>query len=157
MIRSSSAFVAVTALVGCASVSLTTPPPNAEPSKFSYTRIHCTPDNESHFEAVTTDLARVDAAPPAMPFFARGSAATRVAFAAFEPGWGSQDEKAKKYHPAPAAQYVVYLSGEMSISTSDGQTRRFRTGDVLRVEDVAPCKGHISVVGSTAVHTMVVR
>ena len=71
--------------------------------------------------------------------------------------WGAQDLQARKYHPAPAAQFVVYLSGEMTVTTSDGQTRRFGPGDVLRVEDVAPCKGHISVVGGAPSHTLVVR
>jgi hypothetical protein len=33
----------------------------------------------------------------------------------------------------------------MSIKASNGDTRRFRAGDVIRVDDVAPCKGHISV------------
>ena len=150
-------FIAVVFLASCGTTGQRPATQSPEPSKFSYVRIYCTPDNESHFESVTTDLARVDAAPPAQPFFAKGSSATRVAFAAFEAGWGSQDEKTEKFHPAPAAQYVVYLSGQMSITTSDGQTRRFGSGDVLRVEDVAPCKGHISEVGTDPVRTMVVR
>lgn len=131
--------------------------PSAQADRFAYTRIVCTPDNESHFETVTLDLSKVDAAPPAQPFFAKGSAASRAAFAAFEPRWGAQDLQARKFHPAPAAQFVVYLSGEMAVTTSDGQTRRFGPGDVLRVEDVAPCKGHISVVGDVPSHTLVVR
>jgi hypothetical protein len=157
MIRVLSGFVSVVALVSCASTDQRSTLPKLEPSKFSYTRIHCTPDNESHFDTVTTDLAKVDAAPPALPFFAKGSAATRIAFAAFEPRWGAQDETSKKHHPAPAQQYVVYLSGEMTVSTSDGQTKHFKAGDVLRIEDVAPCKGHISVVGASPAHTMIVR
>ena len=157
MIKISSGLVAVLVLVSCASTTQRSTPQNSEPSKFSYTRISCTTDNESHFDTVTTDLSKVDSAPGLLPLFAKGSAATRVTFAGFEPGWGTQDEKAKKYHPPPAQQFVVYLSGEMAVSTSDGQTRHFGPGDVLRVEDVAPCKGHISVGGLTAVHTMIVR
>lgn len=108
-------------------------------------------------DTVTVDLAKVDAAPPAMPFFAKGSSASRAAFAGFESGWGTEDFKARKY-PAPAAQYVVYLDGLMSVITSDGQTRQFKAGDVLRVEDLAPCKGHISVVvGDRTSYAMVVR
>ena len=152
-----SSFVAVMALAGCGTAIQQSTTQVQAPSRFSYARIYCTPDNESHFETVTSDLAKVDAAPPAQPFYAKGHSATRVAFAAFEAGWGAQDEKAKKYHPAPAPQYVIYLSGQMSVTTSDGQSRQFIGGDVLRVEDVAPCKGHISVVGASPVHTMVVR
>jgi len=150
-------FMAVSSLAACGTTVERPSTPTMDPSKLPYVRIYCTPDNESHFETVTVDLGKVDAAPPARPFFAKGSAATRVAFAAFESGWGAEEEAARKYHPAPAAQYVVYLSGQMSIATSDGQSRRFGPGDVLRVEDVAPCKGHISVALSAAVHPMVVR
>jgi hypothetical protein len=150
-------FAVVIFLASCGTTIEQPTARSVEPSRISYTRIFCTSDNESHFDTVTTELAKVDAAPPALPFYAKGSSATRVAFAAFEAGWGAQDEAAKKYHPAPASQYVVYLTGQMSVTTSDGQTRQFRVGDVLRTEDVAPCKGHISVAGSTTVHTMVVR
>lgn len=150
-------FVVIISLAGCGTTSDRPTAQSLEPSRVSYTRIYCTPDNESHFDTVTTDLVKVDAAPPALPFYAKGSSASRVAFAAFEAGWGAQDESAKKYHPAPAPQYVIYLAGQMSVITSDGQIRQFRVGDVLRVEDVAPCKGHISVAGTTPVHTMVVR
>lgn len=151
-------IVAAGAVTACGTAP--TSPSNAssrDPSRMSYTRIYCTPDNESHFGSVETELAKVNAAPPAMPFFAKGSQASRMAFAAFDSGWGAQDLSARKYHPAPFAQYVVYLSGAMSITTSDGDTREFRAGDVLRVEDVAPCKGHISVVGEQPTHTLIVR
>lgn len=150
-------FVVVIALTGCGTVMQPASTQLQDPTRISYTRIYCTPDNESHFETVTNDLAKVDAAPPAQPFYAKGGPATRAAFAVFEAGWGAQDEKAKKYHPAPAPQYVIYLAGTMSVSTSDGRTQQFQAGDVLRVEDVAPCKGHISVAGTSTVYTMVVR
>lgn len=133
------------------------PAPSRDISKFSYARIHCSPDNESHFEIATIQMAKVDAAAPALPFHAKGSQASRLAFASFDAGWGSEDLKARTFHAAPNAQYVVYLEGEMSITTSDGETRRFKPGDVVRVDDTAPCKGHISVVGDRPSYTMVVR
>ena len=40
---------------------------------------------------------------------------------------------------------MTVLEGVWSITTTDGETRRFRKGDVFRVEDTAPCKGHITV------------
>ncbi|HET9023085.1 MAG TPA: hypothetical protein VFN64_00845 [Burkholderiaceae bacterium] len=145
-------------LAGCGSVSVPQPSsPARDLSRYAYTRIACTPDNESHFDTVTIELAKVDAVPPAPPFFAKGSQASRAVFAAFEAGWGSQDLKARKFHPAPAPQYVVFLDGLMSVTTSDGETRQFKPGDVLRVEDTSPCKGHISVVGERPASTLVVR
>lgn len=149
--------LALVLLAGCSALAPVRISNGADASRFTYTRIFCTSDNESHFDSVTVDLSKVDAAPPALPFFAKGSVATRVAFAGFEPGWGAAEEPLRKYHPAPAAQYVVYLSGAMTVTTTDGQRRQFGPGDVLRVEDVAPCKGHMSVAGPGAAHTIVVR
>jgi hypothetical protein len=48
-------------------------------------------------------------------------------------------------------------AGQMSVTTSDGQSRQFVAGDVLRVEDAAPCKGHISVVGASPAYAAIVR
>ena len=36
-------------------------------SRFTYTRLYCTPDNQSHFTDVTTELAKENFAPPASP------------------------------------------------------------------------------------------
>jgi hypothetical protein len=141
---------------GTASVGPSTPR-SQDPSRFTYTRLYCTPDNESHFETVTVDLAKIDAAPPAPPIFVKANPSSRLAFAGFDPLWGAQDLQARKFHPAPSPQFVVHLQGVMSITTTDGETRRFGPGDVLRVEDTAPCKGHISVVGEKASFTAISR
>ena len=103
------------------------------------------------------ELGRVDAVPPAPPFFVKVNPATRMVFAAFDAGWGADDLHGRNFHPAPAAQFVLYLQGIMSITVTDGETRQFRPGDVLRVEDTAPCKGHISVVGDKPSLTVVSR
>ena len=47
------------------------------------------------------------------------------------------------WHNAPRRQFVVNLSGEVEITVSDGETRRFGTGTILLAEDVTG-KGHIS-------------
>jgi hypothetical protein len=36
-------------------------------SRFTYTRLYCTSDNQSHFTDVTTELAKENFAPPAAP------------------------------------------------------------------------------------------
>jgi hypothetical protein len=64
------------------------------------------------------ELGRVDAAPPAPPSFAKGNAASRMVFAAFDARWGAEDLQSRKFHPAPAAQWVVYLEGVMSITVT---------------------------------------
>lgn len=80
-----------------------------------------------------------------------------MVFAGFGAHWGAQDVQARTFHPAPAAQFVLYLQGTMSITVTDGETRHFGPGDVLRVEDVAPCRGHLSVVGDRPSFTVISR
>ena len=151
-------------VVGILATACAAPAPDAggsatrEPARFSYVRLYCTPDNESRFETVTLQLARIDGAPPAPPLFAGGRVdATRIVFTGFDPRWGAADLANRKFHPAPSAQWVIFLGGTMTITTSDNASRRFAAGEVLRVEDVAPCRGHISVVGDEAAHSMIVR
>ena len=125
-------------------------------SRFTYTRLYCTPDNESHFETVTVDLAKVDAAPPASPMFVKPNSASRMALAGVDPRWGAQDLQAR-VSPGDVGSVVDYLQGVMSIATTDGDTRHFGPGDVLPVEDIASCKGHIGVVGDKTSFTMIPR
>jgi hypothetical protein len=105
-----------------------------DPSRFTYTRLYCTPDSESHFETVTVDLAKVDAALPSPPAFVKAYPASRTVLAGFDPRWGAHDLQARKFHPAPAAQFVVYLQGVMSITTTDGETRHFGPGGTCQQE-----------------------
>ena len=46
-------------------------------------------------------------------------------------------------HNAPAKQFVILLDGEIEITTSLGETRNFKGGDILLVEDTEG-KGHKS-------------
>jgi hypothetical protein len=51
------------------------------------------------------------------------------------------DGMVQSWHHAPARQIVVVLSGEMEVGTSDGQTRRWRTGEAFLADDLTG-KGH---------------
>lgn len=46
-------------------------------------------------------------------------------------------------HNAPQPYAVVVLSGEGEVATSDGDTRRFRPGDLLLCDDLTG-KGHVT-------------
>ena len=46
-------------------------------------------------------------------------------------------------HTAPQRQLVIILSGEGEIETGDGNTRRFRQGDVFLADDTTG-EGHIA-------------
>jgi hypothetical protein len=129
-----------------------------DPSRFTYARVYCTPDENSHFQEVTAELSENRIAPPAAPIYVGGNLpASGVHFYGFEPGWGTHDLEVRLNHPAPAAQFLAVLHGVFSVTTTDGETRQFHTGDVFRVEDTSPCKGHITVVGDQPGFLMVVR
>ncbi|MEM9242925.1 MAG: hypothetical protein AAGA27_02560 [Pseudomonadota bacterium] len=49
------------------------------------------------------------------------------------------------WHAAPRAQYIVYLSGEVEIQASGGETKLFTAGDILLANDTQG-KGHITKV-----------
>lgn len=143
------ALIATLGLSACvnAPTEPRSPPTSADPSRFTYTRIYCSTDSETRFEKVVVELAKIAAAPPAPPIYIvrGGLPAANINFSAYEPLWGAEDLAKGIYHPAPAPLFAVVLDGAMSIKTSNGDVRRFYAGDVIRVEDAAPCKGHISV------------
>jgi hypothetical protein len=119
-------------------------------SRLTYARLYCTPDNESHFGEQTAELAKQNFAPPASSIYIGGDQpASRVFFAGFEAHWGAPDLANRLYHPTPAIQLFIVAQGVFSITTTDGETRQLHTGDVVQLEDVAPCRGHITVVGDT--------
>ena len=119
-------------------------------SKFSYVQLYCSPDHETHFADVTAKLAEQNFAPPAAPIFIGGAQpSSSLFFAGFEPHWGATDLVNHLYHPTPAIQFFTVAQGVFAITTTDGETRRLHAGDVVHLEDAAPCKGHITVVGDT--------
>ena len=122
----------------------------SDASKFSYVRLYCSPDHETHFADLTAGLAEQNFAPPAAPIHIGGAhPSSSVFFAGFEPHWGAADLVNHLYHPTPAIQFLAVAQGVFSIAASDGETRQLHAGDVVHLEDVAPCKGHITVVGDT--------
>jgi hypothetical protein len=119
-------------------------------SRLTYVRLYCTPDNESHFGELTAELAKQDFAPPAASIHVGGNQpASSVFFAGFEAHWGAADLANHVYHPTPAVQLFTVVDGVFSITTTDGETRQLHAGGLVHLEDVAPCKGHITVVGDT--------
>lgn len=152
-------IVGAVLLTGCESGAHTAARSQSrDPSRFSYTRLYCTPDNESHFEDVTVELSKINFAPPASPIYVGGShPASSVFFVGSEALWGAHDLAKGLNHPAPAVQFITVLVGAFSVTATDGETRRFHVGDVLRIEDIAPCKGHITVVGDKPGFAMFAR
>jgi hypothetical protein len=70
-------------------------------SKFSYVRLYCGPDHETHFAGLTAELAEQNFAPPAAPIYIGGKQpSSSVFFAGFGPHWGAADLANHLYHPS---------------------------------------------------------
>jgi len=101
-----------------------------------YTRTVATKDGGSRFEDVevaTTPRAVV----PGRPAFA-SSALVPTAGAAWhriQAGWDGD------WHPSPKRWFVVTLAGEMEVTTTDGEVRRFGPGSLWLVDDTVG-RGH---------------
>jgi hypothetical protein len=114
-------------------------------SVFKWVRLYCTPDNESHLATESVTLSEIAFAPPASPLYIGGGGkAATTFFGGFAPNWGREDVEQNVTHPAPAVQWLTVLTGSLLVKTTDGDSRIFRAGDVMHLEDTAPCKGHIS-------------
>jgi len=63
--------------------------------------------------------------------------ASSITFREFKPGANFD------WHTAPQIQYIIYLSGEVEVQTSGGETRVFKAGDILLAADLTG-QGHIT-------------
>ena len=107
-----------------------------------YVRLYADESGESHFADVEEELTLLEFVPPAAPlnlspFFP----ASQTAFFGAPAGWQGD------WHPSPARNLFVVISGEWEIEASVGETRRFAAGSILLVEDTRG-KGHTSRVVS---------
>src|SRR5262249_428506 len=129
-----------------------------DPSHFTYARLYCAPDGNTHFQDMTAELRKENFAPPAPPIHIGSDFATSPPFfARFDAASSPQGLEKRLNHPPPAIQFGIVLQGTFSITTTDGETRRLRPGSVFRLEDTSPCKGHITVVGEEPGFLMFVR
>ena len=91
-----------------------------DPSHFTYARLYCAPDGNTHFQDVTVDLRKTNFAPPAPPIhIGNDFAASRAFFGGFDAGWGARDLENRLNHPTPATQFGIVLQGIFSITTTD--------------------------------------
>jgi hypothetical protein len=103
-----------------------------------YVRLYADAAGESHFEEAEVALATLDFAPPAQPMnLSAFTPATRWAFIEIPAGWEGH------WHPTPRRQIFFWLAGEVEVTVSDGEVRRFPAGTALLVEDTTG-RGHYS-------------
>src|ERR1044072_9294279 len=96
-----------------------------------YTRLFSDKLGESHFNEVEVEFASTDYVAGAAPLQLSVLHATvDYRFMNAPAGWTSD------WHASVARNLFVVLSGEWEVTASDKETRRFKRGDVLLVEDV---------------------
>ena len=111
----------------------------------TYTRIYADANGETHLQDVSLDMKIADHASAMSDMIAAKGVIFRTS---------QSEDYFVDWHNAPRRQFVINLTGEVEITVSDGQTRRFGPGSVLLAEDVTG-KGHISKgVGGAARHTL---
>src|SRR5258706_1675864 len=98
----------------------------------TYTRLYSDASGQSHFENLDIELSVNDFASSAPPLYLSFlTNAARFGFFGAPAGWQSD------WHPSPARNFFVIISGEWEVTASDGETRRFGSGDVLLCEDIS--------------------
>ena len=109
-----------------------------------YIRLFSDEQGDSHFDEVEIEFTTTDYVEGAAPLqLSHPHAVVDYRFMQAPAGWTSD------WHPSSARNLFVVLSGEWEVTASDGDARRFKTADVLLVEDTSG-KGHASrVVGDS--------
>ena len=111
--------------------------------KAKYIRIYTDEAGESHFEDLETELIFMDFAPPAAPLaVAPFLPSEKMQWLGAPRGWAGDAP-----HPVPTRFVSVVTQGEVEITTSDGDVKRFPVGAVILAEDTWG-KGHRTVVTS---------
>jgi len=107
-----------------------------------YTRVYADSDGETHFEDLQEEFQQTQFA-PGIPLLGltKPKSASDTFFVQFPAGYSDD------YHPAPKTYLFVVLTGELEVTVSDGEVRRFVPGDVVFPDDQAG-RGHRSLVVS---------
>ncbi len=97
----------------------------------NYTRIFSDENGESHFEKIEIPMKDEGIIGSLSESFNVKSMQFRENIADYY--WD--------FHTAPVKQFIILLDGEIEITVSTGEAKRFGTGDILLVEDTEG-KGH---------------
>jgi hypothetical protein len=98
-------------------------------SDVAYLHIYTDEGGVTRWEDLDMATTSVEFAPPAPPTHATAPApATSVVFLRFPRGW------TEPWHPAPARQFVLLLTGEIVGSVGE-ESRQFGPGTVILMED----------------------
>ena len=102
------------------------------------TRIYTDEKGETHFDEVDEPMVEFRSNAD----YTRAIQAYGLMFRTTEPL--GDDPPLGDWHTAPQRQYVMFLKGDSEVEVSDGEKRRFTSGDVFLVEDTTG-KGHLKL------------
>jgi hypothetical protein len=108
----------------------------------AFSRIYASSDGESHFEDVVVETTRVTVAPEATGAMASPIPVGELTFASMDAGYH------RPWHAAPRRQFAFVSSGELEVTASDGESRRFGPGSVFLAEDTTGNGHRTRAVGS---------
>jgi hypothetical protein len=104
-----------------------------------YLRIWADDDGESHLDAVTLPEDLAPAEPGVAPLVVSDPVLVdRLHFVTVKAG-----QQTPAWHTGPRRQLVTFLTGSVTIETSDGDRRELDAGTTVLVEDLAG-RGHVT-------------
>jgi hypothetical protein len=135
-----------------------TGPGPGTPSSYTYSQLYVTPDGETHWQDVTLPFTFISGA------FAVGVSqnqpVTTWRFTSFGPHWRITDRDNMVFHRASGLRFINVLQGVFWVMASDGETRRFASGDIFELLDgpaSGATKGHIAWTGGEPVMTLFIN
>jgi hypothetical protein len=109
-----------------------------DPQTLKYHRFYSDASGESHLDEVEVKESLAEAAPPAPPLLVSVfNPAYQWGFFSTPEGWFGD------WHPAPARQFMILLSGSVDVMVSDGSVLQMKPSDIVLLEDTWG-KGHMS-------------
>jgi hypothetical protein len=106
------------------------------PEAMKCVRLYSDETGDSHFEDIEIEMSSVQYAPPAPALeVSEPTSATKFFWFRFPRDWHDAA------HPSPRKQLFIVLDGEVEGWTSTGDTRVFKAGDRLLMEDTTG-RGH---------------
>ena len=109
-----------------------------DPQTLKYHRFYSNASGESHLDEVEVKESLAEAAPPTPPLLVSAfNPAYQWGFFSTPEGWFGD------WHPAPARQFMILLSGSVDVMVSDGSVLQMKPSDIVLLEDTWG-KGHMS-------------
>lgn len=109
---------------------------SSAPEDFRYTHLWASADGETHLQSCTAkdfESKGYSGSPQWVLGLGKRFTPTSLTLTQVDPGWDNP------WHPCPAPQFVVTLSGSWFLRTSDGSEVRFKAGDVLWQDNTKDC------------------